>query len=178
MWKSYIYIYNKYVIIVRISNKHWKTKPKVHTKYVRLSFLLTSPSWIAVVNNSKPSVKRFGRRTVSWNRINKLTTLNRKILNWFRFGLAIQLPPKLPPWVWWSTFLEQILKCPLNDPAFSSHNYKQRQELLQCRCGKNSAFQKCGRVQCSLGNSVPAYVGHLTISCATSSSLNQFFIFC
>jgi len=30
-------------------NKHWKTKPKVHAKDVELAFLLTPPSWIAVV---------------------------------------------------------------------------------------------------------------------------------
>jgi len=27
-----------------------ENKPKVHTKYVKLAFLLTMPSWIAAVN--------------------------------------------------------------------------------------------------------------------------------
>ena len=46
-----VIIYNKYVISVRICNKDCKTKPKVYAKYVRLSLLVTMPSWIAVVNH-------------------------------------------------------------------------------------------------------------------------------
>jgi len=61
-FKCESHIYNKYVISdVRICNKHWKTKTKVHTKYVKLAFLLMTPCWIAVVNHSKPSAKWFGR---------------------------------------------------------------------------------------------------------------------
>jgi len=38
------HIYNKYVISVRRCNKHWKAKLKFHAKYVKLAFLLTTPS--------------------------------------------------------------------------------------------------------------------------------------
>jgi len=74
-------------------NKHWKTKPKVHARYVRLSFLLTTPSWIAVVNYSKPSIKWFGQFHETSFRFNKSNALNWKILNRFRFGLANRLRP-------------------------------------------------------------------------------------
>jgi len=47
------HINNKYVITIRICNKRWKTKPKVHTKDVKLAFLMTTPSSIAVVNHSR-----------------------------------------------------------------------------------------------------------------------------
>jgi len=81
------------VIIVSNCNKHWKTKPKVHAKYVRLSFLLTMPSWIAGVNHSKLSVKRFGRFRETGFRFNKSIAVNWKILNQFRFGLANRWQP-------------------------------------------------------------------------------------
>jgi len=61
------------------------------------------PSWIAVVNHSKPSVKRFGRFHKTGFTFNKSIALNRKILNRFRFGLANQLRPKRVDgmdWIW------------------------------------------------------------------------------
>jgi len=69
--------------------------PKHHTKYVKLSFLLTTPSWIALVNHSKPSIKWFEWFHETGFRFNKLIALNQKILNRFRFGLANRLRPLL-----------------------------------------------------------------------------------
>jgi len=86
-------MYTKYVTIVTIYNKHWKAKPKVHAESVKLAFLLTTPPWIAVVDHSKPSAKWFERFHQTGFRFDKSIALNRKILNWFRFGLANRLRP-------------------------------------------------------------------------------------
>jgi len=49
----------KYLITVRICNKHWKTKPKVHAKDIKLVFLLTPPSWIAALNHLQNGLDSF-----------------------------------------------------------------------------------------------------------------------
>jgi len=60
----------------------------------KLALLLTTPSWIALVNYSKPSAKWSGRFHQTGFRFDKSIALNRKILNRFGFGLANRLRPK------------------------------------------------------------------------------------
>jgi len=106
------------VTSVRICNKHWKTKPKVHSKYVKLAFLLTTSSWIAVLNRPQTVW------TSSSNcfRFNKSIAPNCKILNRFRFGFENRLHPiALSQWtpLLWRYVID--LRTGLNIQQFRSH---------------------------------------------------------